>query len=222
MGINFCGRINAKYFMQTQLSKVSSLPLLKITSKSTHFLSGGKKIRIELWLNGLNFKQIKQQRPQNLKPKQYAVKKLKTAKTFSKNVNKEATWVIFFFTVFSVCLLAQINAQKINCFIKNLFSKWEHMPIKLRIYSHLLNKLLTGNFMFSVVNIIGFTTQPCKFFFKSNCQSLVYLTSINTWHRLVSSLVYRNHFLACCKELELSAQELLHDKKYTFITYNIL
>ena len=191
--------------MQTQLLKVSSLPLLKITSKSTHFLSEGKKIRIELWLNGLNFKQIKQQRPQNLKPKQYAVKKLKTAKTFSKNVNKEATWVIFFFTVFSVCLLAQINAQKINFFVQNLFIKCEHICIKLRIYSYLLNKFLTENF-----------------FFKPNCQSLVYLTSINTWHRLVSSLVYRNHFLACCKELELSAQELLHDKKYTFITYNIL
>ena len=143
---------------------------------------------------------------------------MKTAKTFSKNVNKEATWVIFFFTVFSVCLLAQINAQEINCFVKNLFSKWEHMPIKLRIYSHLLNKLLTGNFMFSVVNVIGFTTQSCKFFFKSNCQSLVYLTSINTWHRLVSTLLFRNQFSVYSKGLEISVQELLHDNQYTFRT----
>ena len=46
MEINFCGRTNAKYFMQTQLLQVSSLPLLKITSKSTHFLPGEKKIPI--------------------------------------------------------------------------------------------------------------------------------------------------------------------------------
>ena len=54
--INFRGRTNVKYFMQTQLlrfckdtPKVSSLPLLKITTKSTHFFSGKKKIPI-LWI----------------------------------------------------------------------------------------------------------------------------------------------------------------------------
>ena len=42
--INFRGRTNVKYFMQTQVlrfckdtAKVSSLPLLKITTKSIHF-----------------------------------------------------------------------------------------------------------------------------------------------------------------------------------------
>ena len=119
---------------------------------------------------------------------------------------------------FSVYLLAQINTQKMNFSVKNLFSKCDHIRIKLRIYSHLLNKSLTENFIFCVVNIIGFTTESCKFFFKPNCQSLVYFTSINTWHRLVSSLLFRNQFLACSKGLELSAQELLHDNQYTFRT----
>ena len=56
MGINFCGQTNVQYFMQTPLlrfckntAKVSSLPLLKITTKSTHFLSVKKKIPI-LWV----------------------------------------------------------------------------------------------------------------------------------------------------------------------------
>ena len=55
-GINFLGRTNVKYLMQTQLlrfckntAKVSSLPLLKITTKSTHFLPAKKKIPI-LWI----------------------------------------------------------------------------------------------------------------------------------------------------------------------------
>ena len=54
--INFRGRTNVKYFMQTQLlqlfkntTEVSSLPLLKITTKSTHFLPAKKKIPI-LWI----------------------------------------------------------------------------------------------------------------------------------------------------------------------------
>ena len=49
MAINFRGRANVKYFMQTQLlrfykdlAKVSSLPLSKITTKSTHFLPAKK------------------------------------------------------------------------------------------------------------------------------------------------------------------------------------
>ena len=54
--INFRGRTNLKYFIQTQalrfckdIAKVSSLPLAKITTKSTHFLSAKKKIPI-LWI----------------------------------------------------------------------------------------------------------------------------------------------------------------------------
>ena len=54
--INFCGRTSVKYFMQTQVlrfckdtAKVSSLPLLKITTKSTLFLPAKKKIPI-LWI----------------------------------------------------------------------------------------------------------------------------------------------------------------------------
>ena len=45
MAINFRGQANVKYFQQTQLlrfykdtTKVSSLPLFKITTKSTNFL----------------------------------------------------------------------------------------------------------------------------------------------------------------------------------------
>ena len=78
------------------------------------------------------------------------------------------------------CLLAQINAQKMNFSVKNLFSKCEHIRIKLRIYSHLLSKSLTKNFIFCVVNIVGFTTESCKFFFKLDRKSLVYFTSVNT------------------------------------------
>ena len=116
------------------------------------------------------------------------------------------------------CLLAQINAQKMNCFVKNLFCKCEHIRIKLRIYSHLLDKSLKENFIFCVVNIIGFTTEYCRFFFKSNCKSLVYVTSINTWHGLVFSLLFKNQFLVRSKKLELSAQELFRDNQYTFRT----
>ena len=86
---------------------------------------------------------------------------------------------------------------------------FQHIHIKLQIYSY-LNKFLTKNFIFCIMNVIGFTTQSCKVFFKPNCQSLVYFTSINTWHILVSSLLFRNQFLSCLKGLELSAQDLLH------------
>ena len=54
--INFCGQTNVKYFMQTQLlqfckdtAKVSFLSLLKLTTKSTHFLPAKKKMPI-LWI----------------------------------------------------------------------------------------------------------------------------------------------------------------------------
>ena len=54
--INFHGGTIVKYFMQTQVlqfckdtAKVSSLPLLKITTKSTHFPPPKKKIPI-LWI----------------------------------------------------------------------------------------------------------------------------------------------------------------------------
>ena len=59
-GINFRGRTNVKYFMQTQLlqyckdtAKVSSLYLLKIATKSTHFLPAEKipSLFIELQTN---------------------------------------------------------------------------------------------------------------------------------------------------------------------------
>ena len=50
MAINNRGRANVNYLMQTQLmrfykdtAKVSSLPLLKITAKATHFLPAKKK-----------------------------------------------------------------------------------------------------------------------------------------------------------------------------------
>ena len=56
MAINFRGRTNVKYFMQTQPLpfykdnvKVSSLPLLKITIKSIHFLPARKNMPI-LWI----------------------------------------------------------------------------------------------------------------------------------------------------------------------------
>ena len=74
-----------------------------------------------------------------------------------------------------------------------------------------LNTFFVENFIFCVVNIIGFNTQSCKCFFKRNCQSVIYFTSINIWHRLVSSLLFRKQFLAWWYGLDISAQELLHD-----------
>ena len=87
MSINFFGRTDVKYFMQTQLlrfckdaAKVSSPPLLKITTKSTHFLFAKKKIPI----SGLNFKQMKYKRSQKVTSKHRTVKNLQIAKTFFK------------------------------------------------------------------------------------------------------------------------------------------
>ena len=98
MAINFRGRANVKYFMQTQvlrfykdIADVSSLPLLKITTKSIHFLSAKKKTQkqpsrgvlrkrcAENMLqdnNTMNVKQIKYNRSQNLTSKHRAVKKI--------------------------------------------------------------------------------------------------------------------------------------------------
>ena len=50
-----------------------------------------------------------------------------------------------------------------NFSVKNVFSKFEHIRIKPRIYSHLLNKSLTENLIFGVVYIIGFTTKLRNF-----------------------------------------------------------
>ena len=105
-----------------------------------------------------------------------------------------------------------------NFFVKNLFSKCEHIRKRLRIYSYLSNKFLKKSFFFCVVNVVGSTTQSCKFFFKPNSQSLVYFTSTNTLHRLKSSLLFRSQFFGCSKGVELSAQDLLHYNQYTFRT----
>ena len=40
--------------------------------------------------------------------------------------------------------IAKVNTHKLNFSIKNLSSKCVHICIKLRIYSHLLNKILNG------------------------------------------------------------------------------
>ena len=95
MAINFRGRANVKYFMETQLlrfykdtAKAFSLSLLKVTTKSTNFLPAKKKILI---LCGLNYKQIKYKRSQNLTSKHQMVKNFQIVKTFLKNLNKEAT-----------------------------------------------------------------------------------------------------------------------------------
>ena len=80
-----------------------------------------------------------------------------------------------------------------NFFVKNIFSEYEHIWITADLLT-ILNKSLTGNFIFCVVYITGFTAESCKFFFKPTCQPLVYFTSINTWHRLDREI--RNRFLA--------------------------
>ena len=65
------------------IAKVSSLPLVKITTKSTHFLPPKKKmpiLRIELQTNKI-------QKVSKPYIKQRVVKHLQISKTFSKNVN---------------------------------------------------------------------------------------------------------------------------------------
>ena len=92
MAINFRGRTNVKYCMQTQLlafykdtAKVSSLPLLKKLLNQHIFSLRRKKYQYCV----LNFKQIKYKRSENLTSKHREV--LQIAKTFSEIVNKEAT-----------------------------------------------------------------------------------------------------------------------------------
>ena len=83
MAINFRSQTNVKYFMQTQLlrfykdtTKVSSLPLLKITAKS--------KIRRRYERCELNFKQTKYKRSQNLTSKHRVGKEFANCKDFFK------------------------------------------------------------------------------------------------------------------------------------------
>ena len=68
-------------------AKVSSLPLLKITTISTHFLPAKKKIAI-LWIE---LQTNKIPKSKNLTSKHRTVKFQQIAKTFSKSVNKEVT-----------------------------------------------------------------------------------------------------------------------------------
>ena len=127
---------------------------------------------------------MKYSRSQNLTSKHRAVtKNLQIARTFQKlwikkqhNFSKNKLFTVVF------CLFTCTNqCTKMNFSIKNFFSKCDHILIKLRIYSHLINKPLSENFIFCVVNFIGFATEfCCEFFFKPNCQSLVQFTKINT------------------------------------------
>ena len=46
-----------------------------------------------------------------------------------------------------------VTAQKMKLSIKDFFSKCDQIPRKLRIWSHLLKKSLTENFIFCVVSV---------------------------------------------------------------------
>ena len=92
--INVHGRTNVKCFTQTQLlwfckdtAKVSSFPLLKIDTKSTHFLPAKKKI-LTLWIELQRNKIRKVSKSFIQTP---SGRNLQIARIFSKNVNKEAT-----------------------------------------------------------------------------------------------------------------------------------
>ena len=104
MGINFCGQANVKYFQQMQLlrfykdtTKVSSLPLFKITTKSTNFLCVKKKTQKQLSRLGLrkscseNLQQIYRRTPMPKCDFNKFANELYWNHTFSKIVNKEAT-----------------------------------------------------------------------------------------------------------------------------------
>ena len=54
-------------------------------------------------------------------------------------------------TYFSVILMLTVSAQKMKFSIKDLFSKCDQIRSFLRIWSHLLKKSLTENFIFCAV-----------------------------------------------------------------------
>ena len=91
--------------------------------------------------------------------------------------------------------------RKQNLIFPNFFSKCQHItyPHKTAdLLIFILNKSLTENFNFLCREYYCFYDWVFffKIFFKPNCQSFVYFTSINTWYRLVSILLFRNRFLA--------------------------
>ena len=55
-----------------------------------------------------------------------------------------------------------ITAQKMKFFINDLFSKFDQIRSFLRIWSHLLKKSLTENFIFCAVNIVRLKLQPAE------------------------------------------------------------
>ena len=172
--INFRGWNVLQFCKDT--TNVCSLPLLKITTESTHFLPVKENISI-LWIELHANKMQKVSKPLTSKIFYRAVKNLQIGKTFSKNVNKEGTWffkkwVVFFITVV-FCLFTCTNPCTKNLSVKNLFSKCEDIRIKLRIYSHLLNKSLTDN--------------------KSLILLILLLSLANFSSKLIASLSYNLH-----------------------------
>ena len=120
----------------------------------------------------------------------------------------------YFWYLFSCIrtLFTQCNAQKMNFFVKNLFSKCEHIRIKLLIYS--INKFLMENFVFCVVNFFGFTTQSCKFFFEPNCQSLVYfIFNQHSTQISIQSPLQKSIFGTSCQWFHLDHCRILYFNK---------
>ena len=172
--INFRGWNVLRFCKDT--ANVFSLLLLKITTKPTHFLPVKENISI-LWIELHANKMQKVSKPLTSKNFYRAVKNLQIGKTFSKNVNKEATWFFKKWVIFSItvvfCLFTCTNQCTKNLSVKNLFSKCEHIRIKLRIYSNLLNKSLTDN--------------------KSLILLILLLSLANFSSKLIASLSYNLH-----------------------------
>ena len=106
-----------RFFRNT--ANVSSLLLVKITTKSTNFLPAKKKIpilKIELQTNKI----------QKVTSKHQALK-FENCEERSNIIFQKTS---YFHVTVVFCLLAQINAQKMNFFVKNLFNKCEHIRIK--------------------------------------------------------------------------------------------
>ena len=114
--------------------------MLKITTKSTHFSLQRRRYQY----CGLNSKQIKYKRSQNLSFNHRAIKSLQIARIFWKMWIKKQHY-------FSNYKLFSSSQQYSVYLHKSMDGKW---TFSLRIYSRLLSKSFTENFIFCVVNII--------------------------------------------------------------------
>ena len=81
-----------------------------------------------------------------------------------------------------------------NFSVKNIFSKCEHIRIKMQIHSHLLNRSLTETLFFVLLILLELLLSLASF--SSNLiASLAYTLHYSTLDTDYSCLLFRNKFL---------------------------